>query len=219
MRKDNNVGLYIGLLLVLSGIVCFLDLNGLLPGGLFSEYINLIIGAVILIGYTRNKKLYTLMTASFFIFNGVLLILDKFTYGWNYLSGVFLIPGLMFMVAFLAKKALVYLIPGALLTSWGTFVFLITADVLNGFTMITGMGFVFTALAFFIIFLFDQEVWSAIPALILGIIGVVIITLGLGETARLILFNITAIAVVLAGLILIARSFIRSKEDPEREEH
>lgn len=219
MRKNNNVGLYIGLLLVLGGIVCFLDLNGLLPGGLFSEYINLIIGAVILIGYIRSKKLSRLMVASFFIFNGILLILDQFIYGWNYLAGVFLIPGLMFMVAFLAKKALAYLIPGSLLTSWGTFVLLLTAGVLRGFSMITGMAFVFTALAFFIIFLYESEPWSGIPALILGSIGIVIITLGLGEVARLILFNVTAIVVILAGLILIARSFIKSKEDSDREEH
>ena len=119
MRKESNIGLYIGLLLVLGGIVCFLDLNGLLPGELFSQYINLIIGTVIFVAYLRNKKFYVLMISSFFIFNGLLLILDKWLIGWNYLAGVFLIPGLMFMVAFIAKKFLAYLVPGALLTSWG----------------------------------------------------------------------------------------------------
>ena len=64
MRKENNIGLYIGLLLVLGGIVCFLDLNGLLPGELFSQYINLIIGVVIFVAYLRNKKFYILMISS-----------------------------------------------------------------------------------------------------------------------------------------------------------
>lgn len=77
MRKESNIGLYIGLLLVLGGIVCFLDLNGLLPGELFSQYINLIIGTVIFVAYLRNKKFYVLMISSFFVFNGLLLILDK----------------------------------------------------------------------------------------------------------------------------------------------
>ena len=54
MRKESNIGLYIGLLLVLGGIVCFLDLNGLLPGELFSQYINLIIGTVIFVAYLKN---------------------------------------------------------------------------------------------------------------------------------------------------------------------
>lgn len=219
MKRENNIGLYIGLLLVLGGIVCFLDLNGLLPNELFSQYINLVIGIVILVAYFRNKKFYMLMVASFFIFNGILLVIDKYVYGWNYLAGILLIPGLMFMVAFLTKKLLGYLIPGALLSSWGIFVILITADVLNGFNMITGMGFVFTALAFFIIFLYDQEAWAGIPALVLGIIGMIIVTLGLGEVARLILFNITAIGVVLIGLILIARSFIRSKGHNDEGKH
>ena len=213
MRKESNIGLYIGLLLVLGGIVCFLDLNGLLPGELFSQYINLIIGTVIFVAYLRNKKFYVLMISSFFVFNGLLLILDKWLIGWNYLAGVFLIPGLMFMVAFIAKKFLAYLVPGAILTSWGIFILLITADVLNGFSMIVGMGFIFT-----VIFLYDREAWSGIPSLVLGIIGIIMITLGLGEVSRLILFNFTAIAVVLIGLILIVRSFIKPKERSDEEE-
>lgn len=218
MRKESNIGLYIGLLLVLGGIVCFLDLNGLLPGELFSQYINLIIGVVIFVAYLRNKKFYILMISSFFVFNGLLLILDKWVSGWNYLAGVFLIPGLMFMVAFRVKKFLAYLVPGALLTSWGIFILLITADVLNGFSTIVGMGFIFTALGFLVIFLYDREVWSGIPSLVLGIIGMIMITLGLGEVSRLILFNFTAIAVVLIGLILIVRSFIKPKERSDEEE-
>lgn len=218
MKKDNNIGLYIGLLLVLGGIVCFLDLNGLLPGELFSQYINLIIGVVVLVAYFRSKKLSILMIASFFILNGILLILDKLIFGWNYLAGVFLIPGLMLLIAFLVKKFIAYLVPGALLTSWGIFVLLITANVFNGFTMTVGMGFIFTAIGFLIIFLYEQEAWAGIPALVLSVIGVVMITLGLGEVSRLILFNITAIIVVLIGLILIVRSFMKNKEHRSDEE-
>lgn len=218
MKKDNNIGLYIGLLLVLGGIVCFLDLNGLLPGELFSQYINLIIGVVILVAYFRNKKLSILMVASFFILNGILLVIDKFIYGWNYMAGVFLIPGIMLLIAFLVKKFIAYLVPGALLTAWGIFVLLITAGVFNGFTMTVGMGFLFTALGFLIIFLYEQEAWAGIPSLILGIIGAMMITLGLGEVSRLILFNVTAIIVVLIGLILIVRSFIKPKAHSNDEE-
>ena len=108
--------------------------------------------------------------------------------------------------------------PGAILTSWGIFILLITADVLNGFSMIVGMGFIFTALGFLVIFLYDREAWSGIPSLVLGIIGIIMITLGLGEVSRLILFNFTAIAVVLIGLILIVRSFIKPKERSDEEE-
>lgn len=122
------------------------------------------------------------------------------------------------MVAFIAKKFLAYLVPGAILTLWGIFILLITADVLNGFSMIVGMGFIFTALGFLVIFLYDREVWSGIPSLVLGIIGMIMITLGLGEVSRLILFNFTAIVVILIGLILIVRSFIKPKERSDEEE-
>ena len=44
------------------------------------------------------------------------------------------------------------------------------------------------------------------------------ITLGLGEVSRLILFNFTAIVVILIGLILIVRSFIKPKERSDEEE-
>ena len=219
MKRENNIGLYIGLLLVLSGIVAFLDLNGLLPREYLSDYISLIIGVVVFIAYLRCKRFSALMVASFFIFNGILLIVDKYVQGWNYFSGIFIIPGLMFMVAFIVKRMSAFLIPGALLSSWGIFVLLISANIISGFSMILGMGFVFTALAFFIIFLIEQEVWAGIPSLVLGIVGVVIITMGLGEVARLVLFNITAILVVLIGLILIARSFIKTKKSHNEEGH
>ena len=218
MKKDNNIGLYIGLLLVLGGIVAFLDLNNLLPGDFLSEYLNLILGVVVLVAYLKIKKLPILIVSSFFIFNGILLIIDRFVYGWNYLSGIWIIPGLMCMVAFIVKRYLRFLIPGALLTSWGIYIFLITAHVISGFTMILGMGFIFTALAFFMIFLYDQQVWCGIPSLVFTIVGIIIVTLGLGEVARAILFNITAMAVIIIGLILIARSFIKSKTTNERDE-
>lgn len=218
MKKDNNVGLYVGLLLVLGGIVAFLDLNNLLPGGFFSEYLNLILGIIVLVAYLKTKKLPILMVSSFFVFNGILLIIDKLMYGWNYLSGIFIIPGLMCIVAFIVKRYLRFLIPGALLTSWGIYILLITAQVISGFTMTLGMGFIFTALAFFIIFLYDQEVWCGIPSLVFTIVGIIIVTLGLGEIARIILFNITAVLVIIVGLILIVRSFIRPKTTDERDE-
>lgn len=218
MKKDNNIGLYIGLLLVLGGIVAFLDLNNLLPGGFFSEYLNLILGIVILVAYLKTKKLPILMVSSFFVFNGILLIIDKLIYGWNYLSGILIIPGLMCIVAFIVKRYLRFLIPGALLTSWGIYILLITAHVISGFAMTLGMGFIFTALAFLIIFLYDQEVWCGIPSLVFTIVGIIIVTLGLGEIARMLLFNITAIVVVIVGLILIVRSFIKPKTTDERDE-
>ena len=218
MKQEKNIGLYIGLLLVLGGIVGFLDLNGLLPGDLFSQYINLVIGLVILVVYLRSRKFYMLMISSFFILNGLLLLLDEWMIGWNYLSGVFLIPGLMFIVAFSVKRFLAYLIPGTLLTSWGIFVLLITAHILNGFFVIVGMGFLFTALSFLIIFLYNREIWTGIPLLIFGIIGVAILTLGLDGLTRLILFNFIAIAVILIGLILIIRSFIKTKGHSDEEE-
>lgn len=218
VRKDNNVGLYVGLLLVLGGIVAFLDLNGLLPTKFLSQYVSLIMGIALFIAFLRTQKFSVLMTSSFFVFNGILLLVDQYVQGWNYFTGIFIIPGLMFMVAFIAKRVIGYLIPGALLTSWGIFLLLITADVISGFSMIMGMGFIFTALAFFLIFLYDQEAWAGVPSLVLSIVGVIIITMGLGEVARLVLFNMTAVSVVLIGLVLIGRSFLKGKKSHDEEE-
>ena len=218
MNQGKNIGLYIGLLLVLGGIVGFLDLNGLLPGDSFSQYINLIVGGAILIAYLKNRRFYMLMIASFFIFNGLLLLLDEWLMGWNYLCGVFLIPGLMFLVAFSVKKYFIYLVPGTFLTSWGIFVLLITTHILNGFFVIIGMGFLFTALSFLVIFFYNREIWLSIPLLIFGTIGFLILTLGLDYVTRLILFNFIAIAVILLGLVLIIRSIIKSKGRSDEEE-
>lgn len=213
MRRDTNWGLYIGLLLVLIGVLFFLDLNGILPGELFSEYVNLVIGVVLLVGYFRTKSMGVLMPSIFFITNGVLMLCDNYVYGFNYIAGIFLIPGFMLLVAFMARKMIGYLIPGALLVSWGIYVFLISAGVFESFTTMSGMSFIFTAIGFLIIFLYEQKIWAGIPALVIGVIGIIIVTLGFGPEARHILFNVTSIGVIVIGLLLILRSLFKPKHN------
>lgn len=215
MNKSTNWGLYTGILLVLIGIIFFLDLNGILPEQSLSEYLNLIIGIVLLIAYIRQKRLSTLMFATFFIANGLLLLLDSYIPEFIYFSGMLLIPGIMFLVAFIVRKHIGYLVPGAMLSSWGVYIILLITDVIYGFTMTIGMGFVFTAIGFLVIFIFESQPWVGLPSLILGIIGIVIVTLGLGEAARHILFNLTSIGVVVIGLALILKSLFKNNQQGE----
>lgn len=218
MKKSANAGLYLGILLVLVGIIFFLDLNQLLPEQAVSQYINFILGILCFVAYLRQKRMSLLMVATFFIGNGLLITLDQRLDAFVYFAGLLLIPGLMFIVAFVVKKALGYLIPGAMLISWGIYVMLLMTDVLNGFTMTVGMAFIFTAIGFLAIFLFEPEMWAGIPSLIMGVIGIVIVTLGLGEGARHILFNITCIGVVIIGLMLIVRSLLHHHKGDQGEE-
>lgn len=213
--KKNNASLYFGLLLVLFGSVFFLDLNGLLPDRFYSEYINIILGVMAVVAFLKTKKLWVLMMGTFFLANGGIILLGSYMPGPTYLSAIMLIPGLMFFVAAIARKTSMFLIPGAMLTSWGVYVLMITAGVFTGFSLIMGMFFIFTALGFFIIFLYEQAIWAGIPSLVMGVIGILIITIGMGPVARNVLLQIVAIAVVVIGLGMIVRGFIKKPRDTE----
>lgn len=214
--KKNNVSLYLGLLLVLFGTIFFLDLNGVLPNRFYSEYINIILGVVAIIFYLKSRKLWVLMTATFFLTNGTIIWIGSYLSGLTYLAAIPLIPGVMLFVAAVARKSTMFLIPGAMLTSWGVYILMITARILTGFSLIMGMFFIFTALGFFIIFLYEQAVWAGIPSLVMLVIGMLIVTIGMGAVARNILLQILAVAIVVMGLGMIIRGLlIRSKDKEE----
>lgn len=213
MNKDRNTSLYLGLFMILVGIVFMLDLNGLLPVSFIGEYINIIVAVAIFILYLKSRKFYILICATFFVFNGTLLIVDGFVPGYNHWSGIFLIPGLMLLVAFIGRQSVGYLIPGALLTCWGIYLFLITAGVLASFTVIVGMFFVFTGIAFLIVFFYEHTSWAAIPAVILGGFGVFVATMGLGPIARNTVFQVISILIIAVGVSLIFKSLFGRKKE------
>lgn len=212
MKRNTNGGLYVGLLLILVGIVFLLDLNGILPDDMMSEYVNFIVAFLCLVGFVNSKKLITLMGATFFITNGAIILADRYIDAWIYLSGIMLIPAMMFLVAFVVRKNIGYLIPGAMLSSWGMYMLLMIAGVFSGFTTIIGMGFIFTAIGFLVIFIYVQEMWAGVPSFVIGVIGIIVATLGFGETARFILFNVLTIAAIVLGLLLVIRSMFKNKE-------
>ncbi|MGL4343728.1 MAG: hypothetical protein ACRCTE_00880 [Cellulosilyticaceae bacterium] len=213
--KKSDTSLYFGLLLVLFGVVFFLDLNGILPARFYSEYINIILGVIAVIAYFRSKKLWVLMVGTFFIANGGIIWIGQYFSRWTYLSAIALIPGVMFLVAAIARRSTMFLVPGAMLTSWGIYVLMISARLITGFSMIMGMFFIFTAMGFFIVFVFEQAAWAGIPTVVLGVIGIFIVTLGMGEIARNVLMQIVAIAIVVLGLGLIVRGMIHRPKDKE----
>lgn len=210
---NKNTRLYLGIFMILVGVVFLLDLNGVLPRSFFGEYVNIILAVGIFAIYLRSRKFYVLMWASFFAFNGILIIVDGFIPGYNYWSGAFLLPGLMLLVAFIAKQSIGYLIPGSLLTCWGIYLFLITAYVLTGFTIVLGTFFIFTGIAFLIIFFYDDASWAAIPSIILGGFGVFVAAIGFGPIARNTLFQMISIAIIVIGVMLILKSLLHRKKE------
>lgn len=218
MNKKSNVGLYTGLILVLIGVVFFLDLNNFLPTNYLSQVANLAIGVIIFVMYLNNKKLSSLMVGSFFLLNGGVLIIDRILPGYNYMAGLCLIPGLMFLIAYSVKKYSGYLIPGALLSSIGVYILLISARFIWGFGPVIGMFFIFMAIGFLIIFLSGSNNWAGIPSLIFGCIGVFIIAIGLGALMRHMVFNIVALGIVLIGVGIIIKHFMIDKHDKNEGE-
>ncbi|MGL4736423.1 MAG: hypothetical protein ACRCW2_03105 [Cellulosilyticaceae bacterium] len=215
--KKNNASLYVGLLLILFGGAFLLDLNGLLPDRFYSEYINLILGAIGVIFFFRTKKSWILAVGVFFLTNGALIWLDHYLPGWNYLAALALFPGVICLTVSLVKRSTMFLIPGAMLTSWGLYILLITARILTGFSVIMGMFFVFTALGFLIIFLCEQEAWAGIPALVMALIGLVIVTIGMGPVARNMLLQIAAVAVVVIGIALVISGMMHKPKEKHRD--
>lgn len=210
MRKDNS-SLYWGMFLILAGVIFLLDLNGILPDRFYSEYINIILGVVAVVIYLKSKKLWILILGTFFFTNGLLIWIGAYTSRLTYLAAIPMIPGMIFFVVGLVKKSTMSMVPGAMLTSWGVYVLLVTANILNGFTMVMGMFFVFTALGFLIIFLYEQSAWAGIPSLVIGIIGLMILTIGMGGVARNMLLQILTIAMIVVGIGLVIRGLLVDK--------
>ena len=213
MNRSTNWGLYAGVLLVVVGIAFFLDINGILPQQAWGQYLNFVIGIIILIFYWRTKRLSTLMVATFFVANGLLIAIDNRVDAFIYFSGVLVIPGIMFCVAYVARRKVGYLIPGALLSSWGIYTALLTGGVFQSFLMGTGMLFVFTGLAFLVIALFDPHPWSLIPAGVMGIMGLMISAFGCDPTTRYLIFNGTCIGAIVLGIVLIIKNLYLNKHN------
>lgn len=213
MNKNSNISLYIGLVLVLLGIVFFLDLNNILPPNYSSQVVNIVAGIIILIMYFKNKKLYTLMFAAFFILNGLFLIVETILPGYNRLSAGLLIPGFMLMIAYGVKKDAVYLIPGAMMASMGVYILLITAGMIGGFSSIVGMFFIFCGISFFVIFICEKRGWAGLTGTILSGIGIIIILLGVGVLTGHLVSNMLALGAILFGGILIIKGFNKNRDE------
>lgn len=218
MNKKSNMHLYIGLILVLIGTVFFLDLNNILPPNYATQVFNIIAGISILVIYFKNKKLYTLMLASFLLLNGLLLTVEPMLPGYNGISAGLLIPGFMLIIAYIARKDMVYLIPGAVMASLGSYILLITVGVISGFSSVTGMFFVFCGLSFLIIFLCERRGWAGLTGLILVGTGGLIALLGVGALTRHLIFNIIALGAILFGAILMIKGLIKNKDDERKGE-
>lgn len=213
VNKKSDIGLYIGMILVLLGIVFFLDLNMVLPSNSLSQLFNILVGVVLVVISLKKKKLSILMVGAFFFINGGILIIDQLLPGYNYLCAGLLIPGLMLMVAYSVRRYSALLVPGAVLTSLGIYLLLITAKVIWGFSWVLGMFFIFVAIGFLIIYICEQKIWAIITSSILGVLGVVIVTLGIGPVMRHWVFNSIAIGAVVVGGILILRNLLGDKSE------
>lgn len=213
MDKKNNGGLYLGLTLIIMGIIFFLNLNGWLPHNFFGQYLNIILGILLLMLYFKTKRFSVLMVTTFFLTNGAMIILDNLLVGYNYLAAIFIIPGAMLLVAFWAKRNTIYVIPGAILFWWGIYILLITLGILSGFSVIIGAFFVLTGAGFLTIGLADDAKWAGIISLVLGGIGIVIIAMGFGPIMRNILYQVISVVLVVIGIIMIIRSKLIDKND------
>lgn len=218
MNRKSHVNLYIGFILALVGIVFFLDLNNILPPNYLSQVVNIIAGIMLLIMYFKNKKLYTLMFASFFILNSLFLIIEPLLPGYNRLAAGLLIPGLMLVIAYMARKDTVYLIPGAVMASMGIYVLLITAGIISGFSSVMGMFFVFFGMSFLVIFIGERKGWAVLTGLILSGIGIMIALLGVGALTRHLVLNVLALGAIMFGAVLMIKELSKSKDDKRKGE-
>ena len=119
----------------------------------------------------------------------------------------------MLMVAYSVRKYSALLVPGAVITSLGVYLLLITAKVIWGFSWVLGMFFVFVAIGFLVIFICEQQVWAVITSSILGVVGIVIVTMGIGPVMRHWVFNTIAIGAAVVGGILILKNLLGDKSE------
>lgn len=211
MNKNGQSSLYLGVLLVLGGILFFLDINGLLPGGNLSVYINLILGAVMLGIYLKEKKLSELMGATFFITNGLCILLHN-TFVYNGLVHLLIIPGIMFLVAYMKCKNIGYLCVGAFLSSWAAYFLSGSLGLMTGLFMALGMGMLANALAFLIIYSVTRRDWAKIATIVLFLCGLFVWSIDMGSAVRYMLLNIMTIGSIIVGLVMIVRALFKNKE-------
>jgi hypothetical protein len=222
MERKSNISAYLGALMILVGSVFLLELNGILPKTFIKEIFNIGLGLFLFILYAKNKRFYWVMLATFFTTNGCLHLLDSLLPGYNYWIGVFLIPGVMLLVAYMIQKKTPYLVPGSLLFFWGIYGLGITVGAFRSFTDVVGMFFIATAVAFMVMYMTLKQTWAMAVFIPIGILGLFIFILGLGPVVRNLLLQVVAIGVILAGFFLIIKqkiNAIRFKKLEQKNTH
>lgn len=187
MQEGRNKFL-VGVILVLIGI--YLLLNRVFGFNLipFQGLMCFFLGGALLLLYNTKRKTWALVMGSILFFIGFLDGASSLSLHPNIIaSGVFLIPGIIFMILYQQTKTLGFLIPASILLWFGGFIMMTIFSipgVIQG-----GLFFVFMGMSFVMMYLIGKErigKWPFVPAsILLGFGGVILLTSSLRIAIKL----------------------------------
>jgi hypothetical protein len=201
-----------GVVLIVGGALLLLDTFGIFQGGaLFWTVVSAFAGAMFLALYiSDHNHWWALIPGTIFLAISATIGFNSFLPGfsasrWN---GVFILGGiaLSFLLVYLAERGNWWaIIPAGILTTIALVAFVDTGTsaFASGGIFFLGLGITFLLVAL-LPTPYGQMRWAWIPALILGVIGLLIVV----SQENLINYLWPA-ALILGGAVLIIRSFAR----------
>ena len=204
--------LFWGLVLVVGGVLLLLDTFGIFKGGaLFWTIVSGVAGVLFLSLYISNHdNWWALIPGIIFLAVAATIGLDSFLPGFSdtNLGGTIILGGiaLSFLLVYLAERGNWWaIIPAGVMTTIALVAVLDTntSSLASGGIFFLGLGITFALVAILPTSIGKMR-WAWIPAGILGLMGVLILI-----AAEDLINYIWPLALILAGIVLVARSINR----------
>jgi hypothetical protein len=212
MMKLLSSRLLWGLVLVVGGVLLLLDTFGIFKGGaLFWTIVSGVAGVLFLSIYISNHdNWWALIPGIIFLAVAATIGLDSFLPGFSdtNLGGTIILGGiaLSFLLVYLAERGNWWaIIPAGVMTTIALVAVLDTntSSLASGGIFFLGLGITFALVAILPTSVGKMR-WAWIPAGILGLMGVLILI-----AAEDLINYIWPLALILAGIVLVARSINR----------
>jgi hypothetical protein len=212
MMKLLSSRLLWGLVLVVGGVLLLLDTFGIFKGGaLFWTIVSGVAGVLFLSLYISNHdNWWALIPGIIFLAVAATIGLDSFLPGFSdtNLGGTIILGGiaLSFLLVYLAERGNWWaIIPAGVMTTIALVAVLDTntSSLASGGIFFLGLGITFALVAILPTSVGKMR-WAWIPAGILGLMGVLILI-----AAEDLINYIWPLAIILAGIVLVARSINR----------
>ncbi|MFZ0534509.1 MAG: hypothetical protein WAM09_15135 [Anaerolineales bacterium] len=212
MMKLLSSRLLWGLVLVVGGVLLLLDTFGIFKGGaLFWTIVSGVAGVLFLSLYISNHdNWWALIPGIIFLAVAATIGLDSFLPGFSdtNLGGTIILGGiaLSFLLVYLAERGNWWaIIPAGVMTTIALVAVLDTntSSLASGGIFFLGLGITFALVAILPTSVGKMR-WAWIPAGILGLMGVLILI-----AAEDLINYIWPLALILAGIVLVARSINR----------